>query len=324
MEQVIWVEILARSRQVLARQRFAADQVRIGRSYANDLVLDDPAVAPFHLVIAHREDGVLVATNLADNAGLFADGGRRPVESIDIDPDMPFRIGQTLLRVRTPAYDVAASHAGAPARPPSPLGRVAWPVVAAIVAVGTSLAAVWVQSVTEPRVTPLLSAGLGVLLLALIWAGIWSLISRAVSGRWRFDRNFEIGAAMIFAYVVIFAAIPILAYAFSWQTGSSASAAVWVLIGLAVFAHLRSIGPSRPLLKASIVGVLILAIVAIDVLNRAENRSISGGHSATDLMPPSFKLTAPHDSAAFFDALGGVKSALERAKRRPAGQGIIF
>ena len=317
---MIWVEVLSRQRQVISRQRFAVDEVHVGRSYANDLVLDDQTVAPLHAVIGRREDGTLVARNIGDAPGLFADGGRARSDVIEIDPDRPFRIGHTLLRIRTPAYDVARSLRKTAPLPPSTLQRVLRPIVAALILVATALVVLWAESITELRVAPFISYGALILGVAALWAGLWSLISRAVAGHWRFDRNFEIGAAAIVAYIVIVTIVPICAYALSWQTGSSITVVFWVLLGLALFAHLRAISTSRLLLKAAVVAALVLAVTAFDVINRAETRSISGGHAATVLMPPSIKLTRPRGSDAFFNDVRGMKAALEKAKRRPPGR----
>jgi pSer/pThr/pTyr-binding forkhead associated (FHA) protein len=57
MEQVIWVEVLGRHRDVAARYRCAGPMVHVGRAYDNDVVLDDPYVAPRHLRIARDESG---------------------------------------------------------------------------------------------------------------------------------------------------------------------------------------------------------------------------------------------------------------------------
>ncbi len=43
---MIWIEILGRHREVVARYRGDGAEVRIGRGYDNDVVIDDPYVAP--------------------------------------------------------------------------------------------------------------------------------------------------------------------------------------------------------------------------------------------------------------------------------------
>jgi len=41
----LWIEIVTRHGHLLQRHRFERDEVRIGRGYDNDLILDDPLIA---------------------------------------------------------------------------------------------------------------------------------------------------------------------------------------------------------------------------------------------------------------------------------------
>ena len=47
MDEMIWVEILDRHRNVATRHRLG-DGASIGRAYDNDVIVDDPTVAPHH------------------------------------------------------------------------------------------------------------------------------------------------------------------------------------------------------------------------------------------------------------------------------------
>ena len=73
---MIWVEVLSRHHDVVARYR-CDDDVRIGRAYDNDVVLDDPYVAPHHLHLGRNEDGRLQADDLGTVNGLSV-GPRGP------------------------------------------------------------------------------------------------------------------------------------------------------------------------------------------------------------------------------------------------------
>ena len=75
MEQVIWVEILSRHHDVLERHRCTGPEIRIGRGYDNDVVLDDPYVAPRHLRVFRGATGTLVAEDAGSANGLFTERG---------------------------------------------------------------------------------------------------------------------------------------------------------------------------------------------------------------------------------------------------------
>ena len=75
MAAMMWIEVLGRDGEVLARSRIDAAEARIGRAFDNDVVVNDPYVAPYHLRVHRGEDGVLVAEDLATLNGLYAEHG---------------------------------------------------------------------------------------------------------------------------------------------------------------------------------------------------------------------------------------------------------
>src|ERR1044072_3577600 len=97
---MIWIEILSRHRDIAARFQIAAAEVRIGRGYDNDVIIDDPYVAAQHLRVFRDEAGQLVAEDLGTTNGTFLDGSRTRLARIAVHGAQPIRIGQTYLRVR--------------------------------------------------------------------------------------------------------------------------------------------------------------------------------------------------------------------------------
>jgi hypothetical protein len=103
---MIWVEILSRHRDVTSRVQIAGRSATVGRGYDNDVIVDDPYVAPHHLRVSRGEAGELVAEDLGSANGTYLDGGKARITRAVIDGAKPLRIGQTLLRVRSSAYAV--------------------------------------------------------------------------------------------------------------------------------------------------------------------------------------------------------------------------
>jgi len=95
MEEIVWIETLSRHREVATRQRCRGPVVRVGRAYDNDVVIDDPYVAAYHLRIARDGDGRLVAEDLGSLNGLFVDRDRTRRTQIVLEGDRPIRIGGT-------------------------------------------------------------------------------------------------------------------------------------------------------------------------------------------------------------------------------------
>ena len=121
---MIWVEILSRHRDVAARFRITGPDVRIGRGYDNDVIVDDPYVAAQHLHVFRDETGQLVVEDLGSANGMFLDGGKSRLARLTVDGRQPIRIGQTYLRVRD------LNHAVEPER----LARPQWRILPAVLA----------------------------------------------------------------------------------------------------------------------------------------------------------------------------------------------
>ena len=68
---MIWVEILSRNHEIAARFRLPVAEARIGRGYTNDVIVDDPYVAPEHLRLFRDEAGQLVVEDLGSANGIY-------------------------------------------------------------------------------------------------------------------------------------------------------------------------------------------------------------------------------------------------------------
>ncbi len=176
---MIWIEILSRQRDVVTRFRIDRPEVRIGRGYDNDVIVDDAYVAAQHLRIRRDETGRLIAEDLGSANGTFLDGAKTPLACIDIDGGQPIRIGRTYLRVRE------TNHAVEPERLARPERRI-FPVLLAAALGGAILGIealdVWRAQTSEPRASSYLTPLLMVIAGVLLWGGIWAVLSRVFSG----------------------------------------------------------------------------------------------------------------------------------------------
>jgi hypothetical protein len=308
---VIWVEILSRHREVIVRHRCDGDVARVGRAYDNDVVVDDPYVAPHHLRIARGDDGRLVAEDLGSANGLFEADGSSPVARTAIDGDRPVRIGRTLLRVRDGTYAVPAERIAArPAR--------LWPATVALIAVlvAMSLVSLWLNETGETRVAHYVLALLSVTVLVLVWTSAWAIFARIFGGVAGFERHLVIALAGLLAWYLYDIAIEYVAFALSWAAlVRYAFAGAWLLLAGVCFFHLRAIAPGRWRLKAAVVGTLAMTAIGTQALAQAEIRNwMPGQSSLRDLKPPVFRLAAPEDEAAFFEGAQRLQSKLDRAR----------
>lgn len=312
---MIWVEILSRHRDVVSRTRIAGDAASIGRGYDNDVVIDDPYVAARHLRISRDEAGQLIAEDLGSANGIVLDGGKGPLTRLAIDGGKPFRIGQTLLRVRTSDYAVEPERKVTAER-----GALSTVMVAAmaVIVFGFIALRVWLAQTGEPRLsnymTPLLTMA-GVL---LVWVGIWALVSRLLAGRSQFLRNLMIALVAVLASLLYNEFAKYASFGLTLPVpGDYEYAATWTILAAACFLHLRAISARGAWLKATIVVVVLVLAIGAQTLQRSEAFSDIGRQTTARLMlPPEFRTVPLRTSETFFANVADLKASLDADRRQ--------
>jgi hypothetical protein len=324
MGEIIWVEILSRQRNVETRHRCFGPLIRIGRSYDNDVVLDDPYVAPQHLrILRDDETGALVAEDLGSENGLLADRGERR-DRIVLDGDRAIRIGHTTLRIRDAAYAVAAER---PVEPQKRLWPYALAVGAAILAI--EIASLWLGETAEPKITRYLTPLLILSLASLGWIGGWALLARIFAGQARFERNLMIALSGLLAYSLYDEFVEFTAFSLSWRLLSTYQyVGSLCILAVTCFHHLREIGPTRLWLKGGILAGLVCLAVATQTLRQSEAGFGYGSPVTTHrLLPPGLRLAPLKSEDAFFADVEKLKRRLDRARSEESplsGIGIDF
>jgi len=314
MDEIIWIEVLSRSRDVVARHRCAGPDIRVGRAYDNDVVLDDPYVAPHHLRIRRSETGGWTAEDLGSANGLFLDHGRDKFGWLEIDGNRAMRIGHTYLRLRE------AGHAVAPERTVQP-GPQLWPVLAGLgaVLVAIDVGSSWLAETSEPKLSPYLVSVLMVALLLGVWTAVWSVLTRIFSGEARFERNLLIALAGMVIYSLYREFAEFSAFAFSWGALATYQyIGIWSLLAAVCFLHLRVVSPTRLTLKACLVVALLATGIGVQLLSQSEvPTGLDRQATALHLLPPEFRLAPLQTEDAFFADIGALKAKLDRDRTEP-------
>jgi hypothetical protein len=311
MDQVIWIEILTRSRDVAARLRFAGPEVCVGRGYDNDVVIDDPYVAARHLRVFRDAEGQLVAEDLGSVNGLYLDRDSRRRERILIDPERPLRVGHTLVRVRGPGYAVKGERVAA--AQVHGMGLVLTVALAAAV-LGITLMTLWLSETGEPRASrylvPVLMRGL----LVAGWVGAWAVLARVFSGGAHFRRNLVIALSGLLAIALYNEFANFLSFALTWRIASTyAYVALWCILAVTCFFHLREIGATRLKLKGGIVAALLAIAIGLQTLWQSEAFHDFGQQSfVIRLMPPALRLAPVRGENDFFAGVAQLKTRLDR------------
>lgn len=312
----IVVELLDRAGSVIARHRCNELPVRLGRAYDNEVIVDDPFVAPTHLRIERRADGELVARDAGTRNGMHAVSRRRwslwpgtgkRVNEIVLTPDTLVRAGHSTFRVRPIDQAVAperldtTAHAWEGLRP-------------AMLAVGmlTALALfnAWASDTsTQQNLVYETNVAL-VLGIMVTWAGVWALLNRLFAGRARFGRHFLIGATFAVLSMAVSLATQFLAYAFSldWATRFDSYFSL-VLLSVAVYFHVATITPlSMTFARRFAVAFALLAIGLFGLYRYAAERQFGDSLYMTSLQWPAIRMVSPVSSETFVKEIGDLTS----------------
>jgi hypothetical protein len=303
---MIWVEILTRGGQVASRQRCAGPTLRIGRSYQSDIIIDDPTVAPDHLRVTQSDDGAITVEAISEATPFLIKGDRH--ERSLVDGDMVLRIGHTSLRIRDETYTVPAASLVVEAKP-------RWIELSALVVVALLIngLTLWLNEISEPRVSRYVAGMVGLGAAVLLWSGLWGLVSRIFAGASRFPRHLAIAAGAFLLYTIY--TIVAEALAFSLSSGvvfGNVAAGFWVFLGIACFLHLQVIAPSHAWVKAGVLAVLVLAGIAAQLANHSEQLKNGAQPAiAETTFPPAFRLAHAQSADQFFTAVDALRDKLD-------------
>ena len=315
-----YVELLARNGDVLQRHCVDTLPIRIGRGYANDVILDDDYAAPSHAVVEPDADGHLVLRDLGSRNGIVVRGRR--VQDVMLAGDTVARIGHTALRVRAADWPVA----------PELVDRTfhRWEGVlpgalGLLLAGAVALLARWLadDSLFEvARYAEALAAGLAV---ALLWGGAWACANRLFARHARLGRHlfvFGCGVAALAAYVLLGST---LAYAFSAEAFTHyASHVAVVLVAGAVYFHLFTIRPqNRVRYRWICAGLAVLCSSLILAGNVQRTGRLSDELYMAVLMPPTVRVSPDHGLDEFMRGVEGMKGPLDRSRGRKPGDDDI-
>ena len=197
-------------------KRYVVEEGRviIGRSYSNDIILDDPFVSPKHLLVSQNGKGLYVK-DLASENGTQVNGETvLQSEEIEIASGDEICIGKTKLKL------VLRDHPVAPARRLGSLAALRQFLDRSSVVVGLSLLmavlTAWMIHVEAPGEkfwnSESLSAVLAYLVFAGSYAGVVSLICYVKLHRAYFKRHLAIFNILTFIWYVYSMAEPLLIF----------------------------------------------------------------------------------------------------------------
>lgn len=266
---MIFVEILDRRGELLRRERLAELPYRIGRGYDNHLVLDDPYVCPSHALVEGTEDGGLALRDLGSLNGVERLPGREREAWLPLAPGLEVKLGRSVLRFRDASHPTPAA-LRLRRRPP----WLEWSLThggagllwAALLA-GVLLLDVLRSSTEEIDWVEQATTTGGTVLVAALWAGAWALVGRLLGQHARFVAHFAIAVVALLAGMLQqrlfelgqFLFEPIDPVRIADDVGDG------LVLGAAVFAHLRVLRVGQAARRALVAATLGFALLALEL-----------------------------------------------------------
>ena len=316
----MWIEVVAGHGDVASRQRIDSEEATIGRAFDNDVVVDDPHVAPHHLRIFRGEDGELVAEDLGTLNGLFREHGRDRTPRLPLAAEPGIRIGRTILRVHDARHAVAPERLMTP-----PRAHARWAAALGAVLLLGLLMLEWLSATEKPTASLILLPLLGFVTVLALWTGFWSMLSRIFFGQARFSLQLRIAVTACIALVLWEQAAESLSFSLAWRDMAEyAGLGAWAVLAGACWAHLHAIGPRHMRAAMGLAAALIIAGAALQYLGKSESRKLFGQRATLgDLRPPAFRLVPLASADDFFRKTASAKKQVDAARTRDPASTVL-
>lgn len=305
MNGPFWIEQLNSLHRVVARTRCEGDTLRVGRGYANDLVLDDPRVAPEHLLISIAPDGAMTASAVGEQS-FHLDGERAPRREIRVDGDSVLRIGHTRLRVRTADYPVPEQVAHERRIPHAQLATGMLFLLATMLLVALDQ---WRTNANAAPFWRMLPDTLGFVFIVMIWVGGWALVSRLLGHRGRFGAHLLIATSALGLISLLDTTFGPLLYGLSLTVPAYFQGFLQsLLIVVMIYAHIGALGERYQPARRRYLAFALLAMGITVVVNGQLGQEDKGNiPNITSAYPPGLRLVGTRSLEQTLDALNGME-----------------
>lgn len=308
------VELLGRDGRVALVQRVTRWPVRIGRSPACDIVLDDAHLAAEHAEL-HVEPEGGVRLKLLDSRNGGAVAGKRLAAGDDavLPAGGAFQLAGSSLRLRTSA-DVLAPELALVVHPVRH-----WALLPVLLL--SMLFFQWVDrwSAVDPdaRWIDYASPLLGPLAFVLGWAGLWSLASQIFQHRFPFTTHLRRALVVIVTLQALEWLLPTLAYALSLpRLMAVESLATTIAVAVLIAWHARLVWPGAQRTLGIGIAALVLLGFGLQVGNRQEQQHVFGPPYLASLPPPALRIASPRPPEDLIESLKPLKAELAKQARK--------
>jgi pSer/pThr/pTyr-binding forkhead associated (FHA) protein len=316
------------------RQRLNGLPLTLGRALANDIVIEDPYVDATHARLTPEGDDAVIVDDLGSVNGIVAKDGRLS-GAVIVRPGDVLRIGRTTLRFRDPneilppalldqVLVASTEQASAAVAAPSSRRRFLTETSAGLVLFFGALAAcasnAWLGDFSRSGANEAMSVALGVAIALTVWAGLWSIASRAIVHRFRFTGHLAVASAMVLAALGWEVIEQWLQFFFPHSFFDTVPAMIVMLAMIAVLvaAHLSfasTMSRRRQWRVGAIVAGVVLAITGLGALTKDDSFSDVPKFPAV-VKPIPARLVPTKSIAQFEDVTRGVKDEVDQLAKK--------
>jgi hypothetical protein len=306
------VELRDARNGLLIRRTLDGAPVRVGRSLAAELCVDDPYLDGVHAEIAAAPQGYRLTDLSAVNRVQKA--GAAPAAVYPLAAGDEFTLGRTRLIVRDSEAPLA------PARKLRNVGlwsKSGWPEAAfALAVVGAFGLNSWLGTHSATGGTEVLGVAVAFAVLSLLWAGGWAVATRVVTHRFRFPAHLAVvclGALVLLGYNV---AADWATYFVPFDRTYDLDALRVVVAGAVIAAHLKVASRLRPWARRrAAAGVaLLLALVIFASKLLGDEMFAAAPHFEGSLKPIPAALVPKHPLDTFDAFAAEVKARADKAE----------
>lgn len=189
MKRLAWFEVLNAHSDVLHRYPIDAFPLAVGRDYHNDVVLDDPCIAPAHLEIRVDDAGQYQLHSLNSINGVRLNQQCKPVQDTALSADDVVQIGQTTFRIRPVDYVVPPEQ---PLLSPAWIWRWQGMLLGSLVLFSERVLGEWLNYSREDMYNSIWINITEQIPLLLIWVWIWAMLGKLQVKRADWQKHFVI------------------------------------------------------------------------------------------------------------------------------------
>lgn len=316
----LWVEQLSVRHGVLGRTRFDSLPVRVGRSYACDVLIDAAVAAPEHLEITLDGEGKPRVRALGEST-FTLEGHPGTSREASVDANTLIRVGHCLLRVRTGQDLVEASDL-----PPEyhsrrqRLRRFAWAAVPAVAAVALNAGGKWLGSTDGDFWPALITTGFWHLVLIVAWVSICAMVAYALHHDGRWLRMLRLAGGCMLGLALVHFVLPVLAAAFNLGNGLRLGQFfVPFIMCVGVLASLRIMLQRRegnfPHILAG--GLIACAIAGVSSYQQYHGQASRALPEISRMLPPALQFVPSQKREQVFKTLAGLEKNLAASRTLP-------